>query len=314
MKRLVLAILILVPAAGLAYALHSSTLQLRRQADTQEQAWLAERQSLTLARSQWTSITEQVRDLTQKLDAQLVPAGAGSTGQFTGRFLTEHLGPDGAFNGFARLSPAESEALLAELGFNWTSTGDYIIVSKDTLRAITLGGIRANKLNQTACDVLAITPDERATLEAAIQSLNDDYQAWAQAHTRRGEPSGNIVAQYTLSADNDFSLSLSNRFASAVTSTLGEQRGSLLMQYSSSWMEQVGMNGGDDTVLTVRRQHGGDEPAYGYEVKQGGGINSSVIAPHQGFPGAFRPLFPNGWTDLAQREGFPLPQAFGNSQ
>lgn len=314
MKRLFLAILILVPAAGLAYAMHSSAMQLRRQANSQEQAWLAERQSLALARTQFNSVTEQVRQLTQKLEAQSVPAGAGLAGQFTRRFLSEHLATADAFSGFARLSPAESEELLAELGFNWGSTGDYIIVSKDTLRALSLGGVRDNKLNQTACDVLAITPDERATLDAAIQSLSDDYNTWAQAHIRRGDPSGNIVAQYTLSADNDFSLSLSNRFAGALTSTLGEQRGSLLMQYSSSWMEQLGMNGGDDTTLTVRLQHGGDDPAYGYEVKQGGGINSSVIAPHQGFPGAFRPLFPNGWTDLAQREGFPLPKSFSNSQ
>ena len=26
------------------------------------------------------------------------------------------------------------------------------------------------------------------------------------------------------------------------------------------------------------------------------------------FPGAFRPLFPNGWADVAKREGFELPE------
>jgi hypothetical protein len=33
-------------------------------------------------------------------------------------------------------------------------------------------------------------------------------------------------------------------------------------------------------------------------------------SPFQQFPEVFRSLFPGGWTDLAQREGFELPKEF----
>jgi hypothetical protein len=37
---------------------------------------------------------------------------------------------------------------------------------------------------------------------------------------------------------------------------------------------------------------------------------STYVSPHQPFPETFRPLFPGGWVDLAQREGFELPAEF----
>lgn len=37
---------------------------------------------------------------------------------------------------------------------------------------------------------------------------------------------------------------------------------------------------------------------------------STDVNPWQPFPEAFRPLFPGGWKELAEREGFELPKSF----
>ena len=37
---------------------------------------------------------------------------------------------------------------------------------------------------------------------------------------------------------------------------------------------------------------------------------TTTISPWQPFPEAFRAIFPGGWRDVAEREGFKLPQAF----
>ena len=42
-----------------------------------------------------------------------------------------------------------------------------------------------------------------------------------------------------------------------------------------------------------------------------GGTMYTEVAPYQEFPRAFRAIFPGGWPDLAQREGFELPKAYG---
>jgi hypothetical protein len=299
MKRLVLALAILASAAGVVGALHHAASQYQRVADDQTQVLMRETRLVAQARTRFTSITEQVRDLKQKLRTLRAIAAGSDPGAL------------GIRAGSAHLSPAQSEQLLAELGFNWASTGDYLIVSKDTLRAISVSGLRGTRLNQTACDVLAITPDERANIETTTQALVDQYKAWAQEHIRREEPSGDIVAKYTLPQDSALSQSLSNSFASGITATLGQERGNLLLDYCSSWMMELGLGGGGgNSILTVKRYGSGDDSHLSLVLDYSGSHMSTDVSPYQEFPGAFLPLFPNGWPDLAQREGFALPKSF----
>ena len=65
------------------------------------------------------------------------------------------------------------------------------------------------------------------------------------------------------------------------------------------------------TTLTVKRYPGGAGPdaRYTYQMESDGGTMSTEVYPKQ-FPEIFRPLFPNGWVDLAKREGFQLPKSF----
>src|SRR5262249_55454934 len=120
-----------------------------------------------------------------------------------------------------------------------------------------------------------------------------------------------VVAKYILPADPDFSLSLSNNFVTGTLGTLGRERGNLLLDYARSWMQELGLGGtGGANSLTVTRYPSGSEVHYGFELKYSGNVMTTDVSPYQEFPPAFLPLFPNGWLDLAQREGFELPKEF----
>ena len=64
------------------------------------------------------------------------------------------------------------------------------------------------------------------------------------------------------------------------------------------------------TTLTVERYKAGGEWQMNYRLAQAGGEMSTSVTPWQPFPEAFRALFPGGWEELAQREGFDLPSEF----
>ena len=52
----------------------------------------------------------------------------------------------------------------------------------------------------------------------------------------------------------------------------------------------------------------------GFEVRYSRNTMTTDVSPHQNIPPAFLPLFPNGWPDLARREGFELPKEFRISE
>lgn len=298
MKRLLMAMAILAVGTISFGALRHSALQLRQQAADARQTFITQTQLLAQARIRLSEIEERVREQKRNLKEQ-----------------GEALGPQPsaallALAGATNLTAAQSEQLLAELGFRWNSTGDYLVVSKDTLRAVDLKAVHDMKLRDAACAVLAVTPDERAGIDAMTQSLGESYKTWAEAHVQRSEPAGDIVANYTLPVDSAFFLSLSNQFTSGVMTALGEERGNLLLSYAQSWMTELGLEGDGASTLTVKRYQGGDESRLNFASEYSGNSISSDVSPYQPFPGAFLPLFPNGWADLAQREGFELPKSF----
>ena len=300
MKRLLLALAILSCGTTIVIALHRSTVSLRQGTDQTTESLGEEIRQLAQMRAQLTSVTERVKALKQNLEAQAGPAFS---------FGTDSL--EEIPMGSAHLTPEQSERLLAKLGFSWAAFGDYLIVSKDTLRSISLEGMRGSKIGSAAAQVLAVTPAERTGIETKTQQLMETYNAWLQSHVQRVEPTGNVVAQYTLPTDPGFSLSLSNNFASGLLETLGTERGSLMVDYAGSWMQDLGMGGtGGENGLKVTRYPTGDQPHYSFELKSSGNTMSTDISPYQPFPAAFLPLFPNGWPDLAKREGFILPKEF----
>lgn len=302
MKRFLIAFLVLSAGTSVFCGLKNSTAEWRHRAEADSAAWEMQTRLIVQTRAERQHLERRVQNSERELSAAQHAAESVST---PATFIPK-LGQ--------RLSPAQDEKLLAELGLNWNSTGNYVVVSKDTLQHIRLDGMKDMKLSDLACQVLAITPDERATIEATTEKLGADFKTWAEAHVQRDKPSGDIVAKYTLPADPEFSQSLSNAFASTIMATLGRERGNLLLDYSRSWMVAMGMesyvNPPVPTTMTVSRYGSDADFHLTVTVKQGGNFMQTDVSPWQPFPVAFQPLFPGGWRDLAAREGFALPKQF----
>jgi hypothetical protein len=301
MKRLAISIFIFTFGAACLCGLRSATAIARQETASLRDAWLTLTQSVTRASNERTELEARVRELRQRLAAL-------SANPLRSR-LASLIPRDGK-----DMTPDQREQLLAEFGFDWNSTGEFLVVSKQTLQNVGFDAVKGNKLTDVVCGVLALTPDERATVEATMAQVASDYQSWAKVHVQREEPAGDVVAKYTMPPDTAISQSLSNSFVNGIFVTLGRERAELLENYSREWMVALGMNqiglAQSDTTMTVKRYGTGDKSRLNVEVNQAGGRMSTDVSPWQPFPEAFKPLFPNGWKDLAAREGFELPAEF----
>ena len=191
-------------------------------------------------------------------------------------------------NSVGHLPPDLRERLLDELGFNWRSPGDFIVVTRYSVRDILMyaAGVEEEKLAEAAAAALAMTPEEREQVEAALLRVRTDLREWVVTHTERNEPKDGVVAQYTLQRDSTMGLSITNNFATAVSGALGGQRAELMLLSVLQWMSNMEIFAKEPVTLIVRR---------------------STHFSRERFPRAFRPLFTNGWADVAKTEGFELP-------
>lgn len=298
MKRLLLAMAILITGTTVFCVNRHSIMEHKRQAVETRVLWMAQTQLLAQARIQLADADERLRLLKQSQESWESMPRPQVSESLVSTINSTHL------------SAEQAEDLLAELDFNWATTGKYLIVTKDTLRAISLKAMRGMKLDGTPCDVLAITPDEHARIDAMMQSLGDAYKTWAEGRLRREKLGSEDVAAFTLPEDASFSQSFSNQFTSGILSILGKERGELLQSYSDSWLASLGMSGGGDTSFVVKRYQAGNQTRLNYAVRSHGNAFATDVSPEQPFPEAFLPIFPSGWTDLAKREGFDLPKGF----
>lgn len=179
-----------------------------------------------------------------------------------------------------------------------------------------MNAVKGGALTDAACGVLAITPDERERLNNALAGLREEFAAWAGASLRREATNGDTLARFTIPANVELAASLSNKLASAVMTTLGQERADLLQRYSRDWYQiEVGGLASLASTLTIsRRAEGGGAPRFHYDfsVKDETGQTrrgqSGLIMPNSRyFPAPFKSIFPGGWRELAEREGFELP-------
>jgi hypothetical protein len=299
MKRLLIASVIFAATTLLICALRSETARAAQAIASRRELLRAQVQHLEQLRAE----REQLRD--QMHEAKLQAAERGPAEP------VDPLAAEFAASSLKDLSPENAERLLAELGLNWNSAGDFLFVSKTSLPGIRLSAFRGAKLTAAARAALAITPDEQAAIDAEVQRLTSEYAAWLRDHAQREEPRGDILAKYILTPDPQFSDSVSNAFSGVIFSTLGSQRATLLQQYSWDWMQSMGMlgearNDNQPTSMIIRRQN----DYLMLELRQSMGMMSCGLTPWQPVPEAFQPLFPGGWKDLAAREGFELPKDF----
>ena len=322
MKRAFLAILILATGTAVFCAFHSAVGKIQRESVLHQAAWQTQTQQLAQLHFEQQNLLDRLGETKQLLAGQIpVPAlTAVEEKVISGAVLTN-------------LSATESEQLLAELGFNWNTTGDYIIVSKKSLDGISFDGMKGVKLTAAAIGTLAITPDEQAAIETMTRQLGDARAVWATEHVQRTEPSGDMLAKYTLPADPEFSQSQMAMFTNGIFSVLDGQRGQWLQEHSLQWMMDSGLVTGPDlskvpaeyqamltlsdhlnqpTVLTLKRYPAGNDWGINYDLQQAGNSMNTTVNPWQPVPAAFRAIFPGGWEELAAREGFELPKEFNS--
>jgi hypothetical protein len=321
MNKILLALAILGAGAAGSLTARHSTMRLQREASATRGSWVVQTQALTDAQSERARLVERLREIKQNLRQA---EAAGNQNGLWSVLETNRIG---------NLSPDLCEHLLEELGFNWQSSEEFIVVSKETVHQMRMHAVNGYwpfgddwhaRLTDSTAVVLALTPQERGRVEAAMERVKEDLTAWTITHTVRSEPHDDIVAQYTLQSAPP--TSITNKFMSEIFSAIGKER-TELMQMSSSdrgsiqtWISRLGDWGGDKPVtMIVRRFSEGDQQVLKAQVftsfgtkLQTGDAKSWDIAPGRGprprFPKAFLPLFPNGWDDLAEREGFEIPK------
>lgn len=304
MKKLLLAATILITGAVLAAATRNACNWLRENLAEVRDAEQARSAELETARAERLAIEQRTQDLKQEVRTARSRSGAGSEAADRAAALAIAN---------QSLSPEQSEVFLAALGFNWNAHDEYLIVSKETLRKVSMSGMRGPRLKEPLCGVLALSPAERSAIEATAERILQDYTSWMAANVQRTEPHGDVVAQYKVTFDEAFTQRVSSTFSNHVFATIGPERGELLLEYGSEWMRAMGMLGVEPTTLTVN-QHDKSEPRYQFTIKATHSSMTAGISPWQPFPEAFKPLFPNGWADLAKAEGFELPPEFQKHQ
>jgi hypothetical protein len=201
--------------------------------------------------------------------------------------------------------------LLRRLGIAWDSSPDYVLVSKAALKAIPLNGAGSRGgLTPTVCDMLAITPDEQARLEALMQRSQAAYLGWAQTNVQRIEPTGDIVAKYVIPANPGLAQRLVMEGGMGVLGAVGGERTELCANFAYNWALKYGSLGQSSVILTVQRLSvGGRQRLQAALETTGHGAGGLDLTPAS-FPEVFRSVFPGGWRELAQRENFELPADF----
>jgi len=300
MSRILLALAVLTGGAGGFLATHNSTVQLTRDLSADRDAWLAQTQQLAAAQSEQTGLTERMRQLKAGL-AQSQPVAENA--------LWSAVKSERA----DRLPPELRERVLEELGFNWQFSPDFIVVTKQALRetrglktderALSRGWmLNDGKLSEAAVSIFDLTPEERGQVEAVLRQGQAQFNDWTLAHFRRNEPKGDVVADYALEGDRALWLSVSNNLALAV----GRERADLILDISRDQMaSEIGVSPGPRTIIIRRESLGSGERLEAKILTPGLGWSGNL--PGVPFPAAFRPIFPNGWADVADREGFSLP-------
>jgi hypothetical protein len=310
MNKILLALTILSAGAGAFHTARQSATRLQREANSIREDWMAQTQLVAAAQMDLAGLNERVRELKQP-QQQSRPV--------TDTALWSALQTNRA----DRLPRPLLDRVREELAFNWKFSPDYIVVSKQAVRDFQMESIRGTNLNHldaaltdAAAAVLALTPEERTQVEAAVERVKTDFKDWALAHVERVEPKDDVVAHYVLPKDRETWRSITNNFTAAVFGALGLERTELILPAAQSWMLELGLYDcytGPWTMI-VTHDLAENEQRLKIQLNQGSRDVTSQdlwLGPKKGlapFPKAFQILFPNGWADVAEREGFELPE------
>jgi hypothetical protein len=308
MRKALLALIIISASASGFLVARQSTLQFQREANTAREAWLVETQRVATAQSVQDRLKAHAGNLKRILRQRPVV----TEDPVWSEFQTNQIG---------KFTPEQHERLRAELGFNWQFSPDFIVVSKATVRSLGLPVIKHGKLTELAVTVLALTPGESSRVNAALQQVQSAVRDWALAHVQRIEPQEDEVARYTLPSDPKLTKSMSNYLATAIADAVGGERTKVFLgPHASMWIRGIIPNviSSDPeylmTLIVKRYVDENGDSRLGTQCRMLHPEYRWLAAPMEAltlqsdFPEVFLSVFPNGWADLAAREGFTIPE------
>jgi hypothetical protein len=268
--------------------------------------------SLEEQRSQWRSRLAQVASEQASLrKAVLTSASLASTKSFEefSPELTNWL----AAQDFSGIPPALVAELRMRLDLSEDNSSDYVLISKPTMETLRPRSPGKNdKLSDGICALLSIGPEQLTKIESALSGARGEFTDWARQNVVRDLPEGETLVRYTLPAANDFADAVTNRLLTAVSDIIGTQRSALFRTYAETWFQiEMGYLGGVTNTLSVLKMSAEDgQPGLYYKLSREGATSSMSEGPGkinaQWFPPAWQNIFPGGWAEVAEREGFTL--------
>jgi hypothetical protein len=306
MNKILPALGILGAGGGAFLTVRQAVLRLGQETQVSHAAWQMQTQLLAVTQAEQVRLKDRVRELRQALDRNPAPE-------------QNELWSALEANNVGHLQADLREHLLEELGLDWRSAPDFIVVPKEALREFELKPIQENRLADPVAAAFAVTQSERERVEAAIAQAGLDFNDWTVAQTERTEPTNDVVAQYTVAGNETLGLSISNALDAELVGALGQQRAELIRPAVNKWAYETGFYLQESRTLIIRRCLVGDESRLLWQegraewVRGLGAKDFRELAPCP-FPARFLPVFSNGWADLAEREGFALPKEFQEKQ
>jgi len=305
MRRILLALAIFATAAACLFALSDTTNRGRQQLEANQAAWLSETQQFAEVQGEQAALVEKVRELKRELPRRTAASSMDPA-------LVDFLLTDDATSA----SPDMQDRILAGFGPGGNSSSSYVLVSKAALKKTTLKPLKTfpngEKLTAEVRGVLAITPEEQVSVEAAFAEAFAAVATWAKANVQREGPSGDFIVRYTIPTDPVFEQTVTNKLFSTVNAAIGDERGELLRSFFETWrIYEDGAIGERTNIFSIHRISEKGELGYrsGWKWANAEAINTfPEPIKIDRFPYAFLFVFPGGWAEFAQREGFLPPE------
>jgi hypothetical protein len=310
-----LALMIVATAGAWFSTLSVATGNARQQLQSEESAWRTLTQELAKTQAEREASAAKVK----QLEAEV--RGGGASAGMDPALAVFLLSNDGR-----PASPEIQNKILAELRRRGgSSSASYVLVSKAALRTTTLPPLKpfpeSHRLSDAVRGLLAITPEEQQSVEAAFARSHEEAASWAKANVQREGPSGNMLARYTIPAGPAFEQASTERLFSVISATLGKERSELLRgSFEFFRIDGDGAIGNGTNILEIYRTPGQATLGYraGLRWKTSNGSSEAIntdpvpIQPDK-FPVGFSFVFPGGWREIAQRESFELPEGASES-
>lgn len=307
MKRILLAMTIFATAGACLFALSNAASHGRQQLRANQTAWLTQTQQFSEVQAEQMALSAKVRDLKRELRSGVAPASMDPA--LVNFLLT---------NDIKSASLEMQDKILTGFGRGGNSSSSYVLVSKAALTNSTLKPLKTfpngEKLTDDVRGVLAITPEEQQSVEAAFAEALGAVAVWAKTNVQREGPSEDMLVRYTIPADPAFEQTLTNKLFLTINAAVGDERGELMRKFFEHWrISEDGAIGERTNILSIHRISG--QPGLGYRAgwkwEHSEAINTypEPIKP-KNFPYAFLFPFPGGWQEVAQREGLDLPEEF----